>query len=303
MHPHSSNDIALPVSRRANERLRDEEIEFSICTLVTDHALYDTMMKSFVRKGFVEPRCEYLHVDNTNGNSLDAYAAFNVFLRAARGKYVVVCHQDVELIEDDIAVLTARLEELTRLDPDWAVVGNSGGKFLDHRLARRITDPYGVDQNVGPFPHRVTAVDENFVVVRADANLGLSGNLRGFHLYATDLSIIASVMGYTAYVIDFHLHHASSGKVRRREDLREGELHFEDIRTSIRRKYARAFSPAWISAPVTKIFIFPDLTWNGLANLKVALRLLLLQMSWAAAVARGSVKSWFKGALRPISSR
>ncbi len=56
-------------------------------------------------------------------------------------------------------------------------------------------------------PIRVGSLDENFIVVKRQANLALSHDMSGFHLYGTDLCIIADILGRTSYVVDFHLCH------------------------------------------------------------------------------------------------
>ena len=50
-----------------------------------------------------------------------------------------------------------------------------------------------------------------FIVVKRSANLSLSRNLKGFHLYGTDICLVAELLGYSAYAIDFKLLHKSYG--------------------------------------------------------------------------------------------
>jgi hypothetical protein len=139
-----------------------------------------------------------------------------------------LCHQDILLLEDGRTELEQRLNDLTAHDPEWALCGNAGG-VSSTRLAIRISDPYGENQ-FSPFPARVTALDENFIVIRRQANLALSHDLSGFHFYGADLCMIADFLGRSAYVIDFHLRHKSAGTTdaslqaaqRRRTQVSEG---------------------------------------------------------------------------------
>jgi len=186
--------------------------DFSICTLVTSHAQYAAMRASFLAGGF-GPRCaEYLHLDNTAGNRWDAYGGIRAMLAEARGRHVILCHQDVRLIEDGACALRRIIAALDAKDPRWAIAGNAGataaGDFVHH-----ISDPFGENRQAGTLPARVVSLDENFLLLRRDASLTPSSELAGFHLYATDLCLHARCAGRTAWVVDFHLRHLSAGRV------------------------------------------------------------------------------------------
>jgi len=87
---------------------------------------YRACRDSFLAGGFDPEFCEYLVVDNSQGNKADAYTALNDFLQVASAEIIVIHHQDIALLDDDVAVFSARLEELTALDPTWGVCGNAG---------------------------------------------------------------------------------------------------------------------------------------------------------------------------------
>jgi hypothetical protein len=92
----------------------------------------------------------------------------------------------------------------------------------------------------------VQALDENFMIVRRSANLALSHDLQGFHLYGTDMCLIADVLGRSLYVIDFHLRHKSGGVL---------DKSFFEIRERLIRKYRVAFRSRWVTTPCTSQFI------------------------------------------------
>lgn len=181
--------------------------DFSICTLVTDHAQWRAMQASFMAHGFGD--AEFLHLDNSAANHWCAYTGLAEMIRRARGRTIICCHQDVRLIGDGAALLR---ERLAALPPCWAIAGNAGAS-AEGRLAIRITDPHGADQKRGPFPARVVSLDENFLVLKGGTGVVPSADLSGFHLYATDLCLAAQQAGHSAWVIDFHLHHLSPGRV------------------------------------------------------------------------------------------
>lgn len=200
-----SDAAALPPPTVA----KDAALAFSVCTLVTDRAAHLAMQASFMAHGFGPDTAEFLHLDNSGGNHWCAYRGLAHFLATARGRVILFCHQDVRLIGDGAAVLAARL---AALDPSWAVAGNAGAT-AEGDLIIRITDPHGADQRRGPFPTRVASLDENLLLIRADAGIAPSPDLHGFHLYGTDLCMAAAQAGRSAWVIDFHLHHLSPGRV------------------------------------------------------------------------------------------
>ncbi len=100
------------------------------------------MVESFVSRGFTPDDCEYFYIDNSRighrppthavpgpaeSNRFDAFRGYNLFLSEARGEFIVLCHQDILLLEDGRAELEQRLCELTAHDPEWALCGNAGG--------------------------------------------------------------------------------------------------------------------------------------------------------------------------------
>jgi hypothetical protein len=251
-------DGCLEIDRLASPRAR----KYSICTLVNDHDEYESFLASFQSGGFSTDVCEYIYADNSAGNKYDAYAAYNAFLLAATGEYVVLCHQDVLLIKDGRAELDRVIEEMNAFDPDWAVLGNAGGTE-EGELAIRISDPHGEDTRRGALPARVQTLDENFMVVRRSANLALSHDLSGFHFYGTDICMIAAILGYRAYVVDFHLRHKSGGAFN--------DTFFEG-RRAVYKKYEATLRPRWVRTTVTDFFISKSEKFNALVNGPLAQR-------------------------------
>jgi len=200
---------------RRIESAKTDPLLFSFCTLVNDRALYDRFLTTFTAGGFHGNDVEYLYIDNTKRNAYDAYSGLNCLISHARGKYVVLCHQDVALIRDQREKLEACLSELDAVDPDWALAGNAGsvspnpGNFGE--LAVVLTDLDGSAWDMKGLPLRAHSLDENFIVMKNSARLGFSRDLRGYHMYGLDLCLQAEARGLTAYVIDFHLLHDGKG--------------------------------------------------------------------------------------------
>jgi hypothetical protein len=207
---------------------------FTIATLVSDGAQYEEMLRSFEDGGFTRD-CEYLALDNRAGNDFEAYGGIRLVLARARGRHVIVCHQDVRLIKDGRRELLARLEELELRDPLWALAGNAGG--TGRGIAKRISDPHGEDQHAGDLPERALSLDENFIVINRSSMIAPSADLAGFHLYGTDLCLQARMRGHGAYVINYHLRHLGRGTIGR---------DYYHCLEALEDKYARVLQPGSI---------------------------------------------------------
>lgn len=234
------------------------EKTFSIATLVTDPDQYARSLASFRAKGFTDDICEYLYIDNSSSNQYDAYSGLNHLLSLSKGKYVILCHQDVELAYDDRKALAQQIELIETLDPSWAVLGNAGGVNLALKSVR-ISDPNHDNARVGPIPGRVTSLDENFLVVKSSANLGFSSDLSGFHMYGSDLVQQARFRGYSSYTIDFHLHHHSGGTI---------DKSFHIARREFLRKYVNLKQAQWIHTSCTILYISSNALLNRALNIR-----------------------------------
>lgn len=224
-------------ARVLTEAARRPPLAYTIGTLVNDAGLYAGMRESFLAGGFGATDCEHVAIDNTGPEQVSAYAGLNMVLDAARGRHVILCHQDVRLQRDGRAELDARLAELEARDPGWALAGNAGG-VSPGRLAIRISDPHGRDRRVGALPARVASLDENFIVVKRAARIGFSRDLDGYHLYGADICMAADAMGYSAWVIDFHLEHLSAGN--------RLSASFAQARRAFETKWSRALRPRFV---------------------------------------------------------
>lgn len=231
---------------------------FSICTLMTRPEQYGDMLRSYRKAGFGDD-CEYLCIDNSEGNALDAYEGCDAFLRDALGEHIILTHQDVELAFDDRAVLEQRLADLTALDHRWGACGNAGVGSVGE-LALRISDPHGENRKVGTLPARAFSLDENFIVVRRSANLSLSNDLSGYHLYGSDLCTLADIKGHSSYVIDFHLRHLSAGTL---------DADFDASVEAFKAKYSRAFRSRWLESTCTTVFLSSTRLLSSLMDSRV----------------------------------
>jgi len=217
---------------------RDEsDLVFSVCSLVRDQAQYDRLLESFAAHGFTAENSEFLAADNRKGNQFDGFDWHKHMWPKVRGRYVIFCHEDVELVDCGYDDLVARIEALDAADPQWLVAGVAGSPWrpLNHSVtaqALHISDIFGTDRRLGSVPARVESLDECFIVMRRLKPVLNSYDMAGFHYYGADLCLQAEFLGGRSYAIDFHLLH--KGKARADES-------FHQIRNQFRAKYRRYF--------------------------------------------------------------
>ncbi|HXA02808.1 MAG TPA: hypothetical protein VNW99_12515 [Cytophagaceae bacterium] len=248
------------------ESIPSSAFRFSICTMVTDKAEYEEMVDSFLKAGFDQASCEYLYIDNSIENKYDAYEGLNRFLSIAAGKYIILCHQDILLNHDNRSKLEQCIEDANQKFPDWALLGNAGGISIK-RNASKIVSADGKIHQEEKLPAEVKSLDENFILIKKAANLGLSHDLNGYHLYGTDLCLIAGVIGYKAYVIDFLLTHKSFGNPGK---------DFYSLKNAFIRKYKGAFGGKFIRTTITKVFIGGSSFKSIIYNSKTVFKLISL---------------------------
>ena len=190
-------------------------IQFSICTLVNNDKKYRASLADWYRHGFRGADCEFLFCDNRKGNLYDGFQSSRLFLDSARGKYVVLTHLDSRPRVTKTALLQI-LEDLEKLDPRWAIVGNAGVQQATLRFVTLglVMPNYFYRKNEQNLI-QVEALDENLLIIKAEARLSLSHDLEGFHLYGLDLSDVARRLGRTCYVAKMPWYHGSHGTLNR----------------------------------------------------------------------------------------
>lgn len=189
------------------EKRQRKLYEFSLCTIANNLDEYEEMKKSFELYGFTD-NCEYLLGDNSNGNLFNAYGAIRRFLFESNAEYIIIVHQDVRCL-DEKEYLVKCLNDLSYLDPNWAICGNAGAVGYHQDIL--YIDNDGVILKSNNLPAKVTSLDENFLVIKASSQITVSNNLSDFHLYGTDLCLVADFLGFSCYVIPFMVKHLSRG--------------------------------------------------------------------------------------------
>ena len=161
----SSEAQPMPPFARSLQLEDSYEKEFSICCLVTCWQEYSEVRALFENMGFPPQHCEYLVCDNTERNIFSAYEAVRVFMKSAKGRYVLIHHQDAFPAEH-YDILISRIRELEAGDPMWGVIGNAGAK--DDRPFELIGSilTSGKQFQLGQPFVRVATLDENVMIVK-----------------------------------------------------------------------------------------------------------------------------------------
>ncbi len=220
-----------------------KNIAYTIGTLVTNTSQYEEMKRSFIEKGFGDD-CEYLIINNVGGNQTDAYDGLNSILNAAQGRIVILCHQDVLLVDDGRPELERCLSDLTKIAPLWAVAGNAGCSAYRHQHTW-ITDKHGIFRSPG-LPRQVHSLDENLLIIRPETRISFSRDVGGFHIYGTDICMNADILGWSAHVIPFHLKHTGEARMGKP---------FDDCKEAFERKWRRALRHRPIQTPSTHFLL------------------------------------------------
>lgn len=233
------------------------KFRYAICTLVSRPSEYSGMMASFINAGFTEKDCEYLYADNSESNELEAFAGINRFLREAQAEFVIICHQDILITIDDRSILEQQIKLVTAIDSNWAVLGNAGVNDM-YNISMVITHHDGQSVRKGQLPSSVQSLDENFLLIKASANLAVAGDLSGFHFYGTDLCLVAECLGYTAYAIDFHLVHNGQGIM---------DESFLRLSKDLLVKYTNFFRGRYVRSTMTSFYVSSNYFINQIMSI------------------------------------
>ena len=177
---------------------------------MTDTADYAALRSALSSQGFTEDNCEFLVCDNSEKNLFSAYAGVRLFLREAKGKYVLILHQDAIPLESAEKLLNC-IEYLELRDPLWGVIGNAG-KLKSSRSVMSILSAPDTERPRSPFV-KVETIDENMMIIRNGTGITLSADMGGYHFYAFDLCSVAARLGYNSYVVDHLWRHDSHGAI------------------------------------------------------------------------------------------
>jgi len=193
--------------------------------MVNDWTKFRKFQIHWLKKGFGDADCEFLICDNVQENQFDGFQAGRLFLEAAKGKYIIMVHLDSRPLETKKSILNI-IDELDSIDPKWALMGNAGvhqktGESII--LGLRMPGCPATRHNTRFVP--VQALDENLLIIKADARLTFSHDLYGYHFYGLDICDLARRIGRTIYVANLRWYHNSHGTLN--EDFHRAKKRVE----------------------------------------------------------------------------
>lgn len=161
-----------------------------------------------------------LHVE---WDAPSAAVAYNRGLVATSADILIFAHQDVFLPLGWETVLFARIAELEKKDPAWALLGSYGVALDGTHFGPVWSSSIGhILGRVATKPTEVQSFDEHLIVMRRQSGLKFDEGLPGFHLYGTDIVQIARQSGLNSYVASLPLIHNDGFKEQLGGDYLEG---------------------------------------------------------------------------------
>jgi glycosyltransferase involved in cell wall biosynthesis len=131
-----------------------------------------------------------------------ASLAYNHAIDEARGEIIVFVHQDVYLPRGWISQLRSAICYLEGRGQAWGVLGCFGSRFDAHGgLGQVFTTGMGLHGNKIREPQSVETLDEIVLVIRKSSGLRFDPALPHFHMYGTDICMIARERGLPSYAM------------------------------------------------------------------------------------------------------
>ena len=192
-----------------------------------------------------------------------AGAAYNRAIDECEAEWLLLAHQDVYLPAGFAARIMAALDDLTLNAPDWAVAGVIGATAAGAVVGRAWCS--GNDRVIGDgagLPAAAATLDELIIILRTGAGVRFDPELPSFHLYATDIVLMAKKASRTTWVVDAPVVHHSRPVV----NLGGG---YADAWHYMRRKWRAELPIVNLVCPITQ---FPFALWEKDIRIRIANR-------------------------------
>jgi len=150
-----------------------------------------------------------------------ASMAYNEGLNEAKNEIVIFVHQDVYLpAEWDVRLLNA-IQRIEKIGINWGVVGCYGVNSVNQRFGHLYSN--GLNKFLGNEGHltKVETLDEMLLVVRKSNGICFDINLPHFHLYGSDICLMAQEKKKECLAVSNFIIHNSLPVIRLSKDYWE----------------------------------------------------------------------------------
>jgi arylsulfatase A-like enzyme len=184
-----------------------EPVSFVVAVNDEDELRHNLLASPVARS----PHHEWHLVENRGNCSFASISElYAETLERARNDLVFFVHQDVFLPHGWEERMFAALAALEEMDPSWGVIGAVGSLPYEAGKPKELRghwcDPSGY-YRLGPLPHEVEALDEQWLGIRKRSGVRFDPELPGFHCYGIDLSLSARELGRRSYALDAFVWH------------------------------------------------------------------------------------------------
>lgn len=177
---------------------RVENPTFSIITCVTQPKIWMESVvapnRRYAQELEIKPVFNFIE-------NLPVTKAYNRELRAAKGKYIIFCHQDLRFYPGWFE----KLKQFLKNTSDWGVVGAAGWSVEGKIQGGLITPEKKWSNSEG----EAQTVDECFLVVKK--SLLFDEKIIEPHLYGLDICLSAINQGFRNYAVQIPVEHRETG--------------------------------------------------------------------------------------------
>ena len=131
-----------------------------------------------------------------------AALAYNAAIDESKNDIIIFVHQDVYFPDGWFASFQQSLSYLEKEQINWGVLGCFGSaRNRPGGVGLVCTNGMGVHGNQIQHPEPVETLDEIVLIIRKSSGLRFDPSLPHFHLYGTDICMLAKEKGMAAYVM------------------------------------------------------------------------------------------------------
>ena len=205
--------------------LTADKHEFSIITIVNRENIYQEFKKSLSQQQQVD--YELIKINNDNNQFKSARKAYNEASKKATGKYLVFIHPDIRFLDEmalhDILVSAVNIDDFDIVGIAGSPVRMHKGHFILLTTLKQGKRKEGIGDPITS-PTEVQTVDECFFIMKKSywEKIPFS-NIEGWHMYAVEQCLQATLDGKKNYVIPSRIWHLSAGVSEDRNYVRIGK--------------------------------------------------------------------------------